>query len=764
MLKRTHATSQPCPDITDGRLRVRRRLRWTGAALVSLVAVSTVAPISASAASAATGSSSTVMSPQVVAAPQAPSFVSPGSSRASALAFYQANHVPAPDSGWTGSTSSCTPGDTSQAYKDAIAQRINYFRQMAGVNTVSIDPTTSALAQKAALIMAAQGNISHDPPSNWACWTQAGHDAAGHSNLALGQTGPGAIDAYIQDAGPGNEFTGHRRTVLYANQTQFGSGDVPTGPTNALYSSIPGSTTRSTRDGYVAWPPSGYVPSDVIFQRWSLSYPGADFSNAAITMTKSDAAYSVTKLPITNGYGENTVVWAISELNDGGHLSPPASDTKYHVSITGVTAVAGATGVPPAFGYDVTAFDPGRPALDVTGQAFTPVSPHLGDHITLSATIKNSGTAPVPANVKIQVPFFDASATQVATGYLTQPLAVGASTTVQSSDTWTPTSTGTYLFYACADWTFQVVENPQCYPGATQITVASAASKPSAPQSVSATAGNGTATVTWSAPANDGGSTISGYTITASPGGASKPVSGAIRTVSFSGLTNGQAYTFTVTATNSSGTGPGAASNSVTPATTPSPPQSVQATAGAGSATVTWSAPASNGGSPLTQYVVVASPGPAFTTVSASTTSTTLSGLSPGTSYVFYVTAKNAVGAGAASDPSNSVIPTATATAPGAPTNVSATAGDAVATVTWGAPSSNGGSAITGYAVTRTPGNVTSNVGASATGATFTGLTNGTAYTFTVAAKNGIGTGPGATSAPVTPQAAPKPTTVQDAL
>ena len=72
--------------------------------------------------------------------------------------------------------------------------------------------------------------------------------------------------------------------------------------------------------------------------------------------------------------------------------------------------------------------------------------------------------------------------------------------------------------------------------------------------------------MSWVAP-DDGGATISGYTVTASPGGATTTVPGVARSATVTGLTNGVAYRFTVTATNRSGAGPASAvSNAVTPA------------------------------------------------------------------------------------------------------------------------------------------------------------------------------------------------------
>ncbi len=96
-----------------------------------------------------------------------------------------------------------------------------------------------------------------------------------------------------------------------------------------------------------------------------------------------------------------------------------------------------------------------------------------------------------------------------------------------------------------------------------------------------------------------------------------------------------------------------------------------------------------------------------------------------------------------------------TTTVPGAPTSVVATAGNATANVTWVAPVDNGGAAIQNYTVTATPGGATQTV--ATTSAAFAGLTNGTAYTFSIVARNSVGTGPAAVSNPVTPSTTPPP-------
>jgi hypothetical protein len=92
------------------------------------------------------------------------------------------------------------------------------------------------------------------------------------------------------------------------------------------------------------------------------------------------------------------------------------------------------------------------------------------------------------------------------------------------------------------------------------LSAAVASTAPDAPTAISAIGGNAQARVSFTAPANNGGAAITGYTATASPGGLT--ATGASSPLTITGLTNGTSYTFTVTATNSAGTGAASSASS----------------------------------------------------------------------------------------------------------------------------------------------------------------------------------------------------------
>ncbi len=295
------------------------------------------------------------------------------------------------------------------------------------------------------------------------------------------------------------------------------------------------------------------------------------------------------------------------------------------------------------------------------------------------------------------------------------------------------------------EYTFEVRAVNSVGQGPTSSTSATPLGTPGAVGSLSATASDGKVTLSWNAPAADGGSAITGYQYQYSPSGSGwTAVSDVSATVS--GLTNGTTYTFEVRAVNSVGEGP-ASTATATPATVPGAVGSLSAAASDGKVTLAWDAPTDDGGSAITGYEYQYSPsGSGWTAVSD--VSATVSGLTNGTTYTFEVRAVNSVGEGPASTA------TATpATVPGAVGSLSATASDGKVVLGWDAPTDDGGSAITGYEYQYSPGG-SGWTAVSDVSATVSGLTNGTTYTFEVRAVNSVGEGP-ASTATATPATVP---------
>ena len=384
---------------------------------------------------------------------------------------------------------------------------------------------------------------------------------------------------------------------------------------------------------------------------------------------------------------------------------------------------------------EIRVFTNGTPADGTTAPIITPTP-------TTATTPVTAATAPVTSGISPSTGGSTApsSTSGAPTAANTALPSTGGGTTAQAGGS---APTGSSPAEGPAGTSVTAANPVETNPAPSSPSNAAAPAKvPDAPEMVVANAGYSEASVSFKLPANDGGQ-ITGFTVTANPGGITARGAGSPITVS--SLSNGRAYTFTVTAENKVGIGPPSdPSNSVTPATVPNAPAILTAEAGNSEAKVSFEAPASNGGSKITSYTVTSSSGQK---ASGPASPITVKGLTNGTPFTFTVTAANKMGTGPPSPASNSVTP---AKVPDAPAIVRVRAHNSEAQVSFKAPASNGGSKITSYTVTSSSGQKASGP---ASPITVKGLTRGTPCTFTVTAANEIGVGPSSiASKSVTPR------------
>ena len=261
-----------------------------------------------------------------------------------------------PEWGFTGNVNECAAGTTGQAFRGSIVQRVNWYREMAGLHPIIENPSLSATAQDKALIMLAEGRLSHSPDPGWACYRTI--DEPGGENLGLGVAGIAGVDEYIRDTGDHNLAVGHRTQILSPFVTQIGTGNVRGAGShqlaNAMHLRYDWERDPSVREerGFVAWPPAGYVPAGVVWGRWSftkqhiqtdttrsgnttyirrsLSQP--DFSRATVTVTDHDGPVETVII-----HHDTALVWAMRGDTRSDLLPEPTNgDHCYTVTISGI--------------------------------------------------------------------------------------------------------------------------------------------------------------------------------------------------------------------------------------------------------------------------------------------------------------------------------------------------------------------------------------------------------------------------------------------
>jgi hypothetical protein len=302
-------------------------------------------------------------------------------------------------------------------------------------------------------------------------------------------------------------------------------------------------------------------------------------------------------------------------------------------------------------------------------------------------------------------------------------------------------------------------------PASSQV-AATPVTAPGMPAGLSATPGNQTISIAFTAP-NDGGSPITNYEysldggslyVLFSPAQTSSPVT-------ISNLTNGTSYNIKLRAVNAVDSGAASSSVIVTPRTTPSAPTSLEATVGDSFVSIAFVAP-STGGSPITNYMYSIDGGSTFAAFSPAQTASPvpITGLTNGQSYTFKLKAVNAAGEGLTS----AQVTATPVTNPSAPTSLVATPGNGQVSIAFTEPASNGGSPIINYKLSTDGGATFTALSPAQTTSPISigSLTNGRTYQIQLKAVTAVGESQASSQVSAMPVTGsqPDPATIQGLL
>jgi titin len=498
--------------------------------------------------------------------------------------------------------------------------------------------------------------------------------------------------------------------------------------------------SKGTRYGFTAIANNGVdssTASAVVYGTWQVVPTSPNTSGTSSAASTSDGkAIDVYWTKSTSDGGSAILRYTVSAVNGGTTKTCQIARTDtldsngYNCSITGLTpgttytvTVIATNSIGNSSTLSIGSITPGK-SQSITVSSGTSITKTYGDSdFQISATV-NSG----------QTPTYTASGSgcSASSSGLVHILAV-SSCSIEVSQS----GGGASEFLAATPVTVTVTIN---YAAPTKAVITKAAPA------------SGSVILAWSAPSFNGGGTLS-YQAFAKVGSTTvSSCSTSSLTCTISSLTDNTEYTITVVATNSGSLSSTSDEVLVSPYTNARAPMPLTATGGNKSTSHTWQAPSAYDGN-LHHYVVyyrVAGSGSGFTagitTSDTATVSGSISGLANNTRYEFYATAWVESATVLSEGNATAHVFATTLDVPTAPLNVSgssvyvASGNTSTATISWNAPTGNGGSPITGYTVTATSGATSSTcTSTSATTCNITGLAPGTAYSVTVKATNAVG-------------------------
>lgn len=235
---------------------------------------------------------------------------------------------------FTAGASMCSPGTLSREAIDEALARLNFHRWLAGLGPVRDEASQNLNAQACSVVSAwnPAGAQAHFPPMSATCWTAAGAQGAGSSNIAWGSgSAADAIDQWMIDSGNDTTF-GHRRWFLYPSLDDVGIGFYRGGNNygSAACAAIFGGGNSGPSPTWFSFPPAGFSPLSIAQWTWSV-HGDIPQSGATATITRlSDGASLPVRVDVMQGsYGRLNAVTLVRQS-----WAPAAGET-YHVVLEG---------------------------------------------------------------------------------------------------------------------------------------------------------------------------------------------------------------------------------------------------------------------------------------------------------------------------------------------------------------------------------------------------------------------------------------------
>ncbi|MBW6531099.1 CAP domain-containing protein [Sphingomonas sp. RRHST34] len=254
----------------------------------------------------------------------------------------------------------CRPGMLADSVRADVLARLNAIRALHRLPAVTYSSADDEQATQAALMMAANGQLTHTPPADWKCYTDTGSTGAGTSNLYGGLISP-YLAYYTEDMYLGGWLTettnlvannvGHRRWMLdpFLGKISYGrvaqvlaDGSRTDAAAMKVVSFSGGVTVPGGLPPYVAYPygdyparyfdPAALLSFSVIADATRRGGANAqvDYSRATVRVSNGDTALTVSNISFDNtGYGvPNNIQFAVAGLANG---------VTYTVTIDGVS-------------------------------------------------------------------------------------------------------------------------------------------------------------------------------------------------------------------------------------------------------------------------------------------------------------------------------------------------------------------------------------------------------------------------------------------